>query len=240
MVLQNATAEETSIDTTNDMGAKNLKKGRSGKRKTQEEIIAPFKEEIQELRELAKWWEGRAMGGAQGDLITWKQAAEEQRLARARQHKCDLKRVNGELVKLANLCTFNAEKRARAAEQKLTLVQRQLEQQGVLLRELEEQRSARVDADEHDAVLAQLADEQLKLRNLEADCKSNQTEEQAAQDDLQQRLLEQCEQLNALQHELDESTEMLHGERRHDRRADVRPRPRPYRQRGGALSTDEG
>eukprot|EP00966_Prymnesium_polylepis_P306786 7089482-Prymnesium_polylepis.1 len=37
---------------------------------------------------------------------------EEQRRARTRQHKCDLKRVTDELVKLANLCAFNADKRA--------------------------------------------------------------------------------------------------------------------------------
>ena len=80
MVLQNATAEETSIDTTFGTTAQNLKKARSGKRKTKEEMVAPFAQEIKELKDLAKYWESRAMGGAEGDLIMWKAAAEELRV----------------------------------------------------------------------------------------------------------------------------------------------------------------
>eukprot|EP00966_Prymnesium_polylepis_P299590 6923153-Prymnesium_polylepis.1 len=60
------------------------KKVRSGKRKTREEITAPFEQQIKELTDLAKYWESRAMGGAEGDLIMWKAAAEELRVDAAR------------------------------------------------------------------------------------------------------------------------------------------------------------
>eukprot|EP00966_Prymnesium_polylepis_P247488 5722673-Prymnesium_polylepis.1 len=56
-VLQNATAQETSIESTfttaQHTTAQNLKKARSGKRKTKEEMVAPFAQEIKELKDLA-------------------------------------------------------------------------------------------------------------------------------------------------------------------------------------------
>ena len=204
MVLQNATAQETSIGSIIGTEEEKKKRCRSGKRKTQEEITAPLQEEIKSLKSQVRDLQRRAERGAEGELIQWKQAAEELRKKREKEHRYSLKCVQSELVKGANLSAYNSDKRTRAAELKLSSVQRQLDRQTALLQELELEVAARVGADEHDGVLEQLADERRVLQNLEADLQTNESDAQAAREDHEQRIQEKEQQLHDMQHELDQ------------------------------------
>eukprot|EP00966_Prymnesium_polylepis_P155949 3603253-Prymnesium_polylepis.1 len=61
------------------MSPKKKKISSSGKRKTQEEILRPYLQTISDLNATVRKLERRLRGGADGDLIMQKQAAEEQR-----------------------------------------------------------------------------------------------------------------------------------------------------------------
>eukprot|EP00966_Prymnesium_polylepis_P299442 6919830-Prymnesium_polylepis.1 len=145
-VLQKRTAEETSVDASIGIVEKKQKSS-SIKRKAKGDVIEEQAATIAQLKSDLQKLNRRLKGGAEGELIYKTQHAEELRMKRENEYRCRIKSKQDEVVKLANLCTHIAEKRARAAEQKLVTVQRQLDRQTGLVAELEQERDARVDAD---------------------------------------------------------------------------------------------
>ena len=92
---------------------------------------------------------------------------------------------------------------------KLVSVQRQLDTHAKLIGELECERDARVDADEYSGAVERLEDEQRAMQNLSELFETFKSEAEAAQDGDAERLLQKDQQLQDLQHELDELNETL-------------------------------